>query len=401
MIEQSWKSKLHLIWFFQILAITGFSLGLPFIPFFIPELGDFSADKIRFWTGVSASAPAVGITIMAPIWGKLTDKFSPKWMLLRALLSSAIILLFLSGARSIGQLILLRVLQGFLTGTVGAAATWVAIETPDEELPSALGFLATSTFIGTIVGPAIGGVLGDAIGYRPTFFLGGIILSLGFLGILFFLQSPPKKEQNTSDESFVQDSPKKTKHWLTRIIFLSLFVLLALRYLRASYSPFLPFHLQELLPGRGNISTISGLLTALVGGVVVVANIVLTKFAKIIPISKLVIIYLFFSGLFAAGLFFAHNVFVFSIFYLATLFFLGPCEPLLSSSMSKKIAKENRGVFFGWQASIGGIGWLLAPYIGAEVSIKYSTFYLYLLLSIVTMALVVFLLLGRKYRRLI
>lgn len=66
-----WKSNLYLLWTTQLAAMTSFTFGIPFIPYFIQEPGLIEPDKVKLYTALSAALPALGKTVIAPLRGYL------------------------------------------------------------------------------------------------------------------------------------------------------------------------------------------------------------------------------------------------------------------------------------------------------------------------------------------
>ena len=141
---EPWRRNLYVTWFTQILSLAGFGFMLPFTPFFIQEIGITDPDAVRRWTGITASVTAITLGAIAPVWGILADRFGRKLMILRSMGTGAAILFAMSFVKSIEGIVVLRLAQGLLTGTVTAAATLVAAGTPRDKLSSALGFLSSS-----------------------------------------------------------------------------------------------------------------------------------------------------------------------------------------------------------------------------------------------------------------
>ena len=129
---QPWQKNLYTIWAIQILSLAGFGFGLPFLPFYIQEMGISEPDKIKMWTGLMASLPGLSMGLMAPVWGMAADRLGRKPMLIRATLSGTIIIGAMGLVSSPEALLGLRITQGLFTGTVSAAATLVAAGTPGE-----------------------------------------------------------------------------------------------------------------------------------------------------------------------------------------------------------------------------------------------------------------------------
>ena len=52
----SWQRNLAVLWIGEVIAIAGFSVTLPFLPYFVQELAVSGVDRIAFWVGLVASA---------------------------------------------------------------------------------------------------------------------------------------------------------------------------------------------------------------------------------------------------------------------------------------------------------------------------------------------------------
>ena len=137
----SWKRNLFATWFTQIFTITGFSISMPFLPFYIRTLGVTDANAIKFWVGVATAALSIAAAITAPVWGVLSDRHGRKVMLLRATLAGAIVSFCMGFAPNVQAFTVLRFVQGLFTGSIAAAAVLVSASTPKERLSYALGVL--------------------------------------------------------------------------------------------------------------------------------------------------------------------------------------------------------------------------------------------------------------------
>jgi MFS family permease len=83
--------------------------------------------------------------------------------------------------------VVLRTLQGAITGTVAAATVLVASTIPREEAGYGLGLLQTAVFIGSSVGPMLGGIISDIADLRTTFFITSGLLAAGSFIIICFV----------------------------------------------------------------------------------------------------------------------------------------------------------------------------------------------------------------------
>lgn len=97
MINQSiWRSNFRILWLSQFIAIAGLTVLVPLLPIYMASLQNLSVVEIQLWSGIAIAAPAVTTMIASPIWGKLGDKISRKWMVLRALLGLAVCLFLMA-----------------------------------------------------------------------------------------------------------------------------------------------------------------------------------------------------------------------------------------------------------------------------------------------------------------
>ena len=99
------------------------------------------------------------------------------------------------------MLVLLRTLQGFLTGTVSAGNALVAASAPRNRVGYAMGLLQLGLGSGVAIGPFIGGLLADAFGYRATFIVTAGLLTLSGLMVTFGVK-----------ETFVRPLRKSSKN---------------------------------------------------------------------------------------------------------------------------------------------------------------------------------------------
>ncbi|MFA6930250.1 MAG: MFS transporter [Lentisphaeria bacterium] len=174
------------MWISQFLSMVGFSISLPFAPFYIRALGVVDEGHVRIFAALSAAISNVTFAVMAPIWGILADRYGRKNMVLRANFGGAVIVALMGLAPNVSWFLLLRGLQGVFTGTVSASMTLVASSTPNHRQGFALGFLSTSVFSGDMAGLFIGGILAEMFGYRASFYISGLMLAFSGCLVLAF-----------------------------------------------------------------------------------------------------------------------------------------------------------------------------------------------------------------------
>src|SRR5215472_10390659 len=81
-----WRRNLAAIWVAQMLAIIGFNARTPFFIFFLQDdLGVHNTRALTLWSGVLSAIGALTMTIAAPIWGVISDRYGRKPIVVRAI----------------------------------------------------------------------------------------------------------------------------------------------------------------------------------------------------------------------------------------------------------------------------------------------------------------------------
>lgn len=396
---ERWQTNLYTLWVTQILSLMSFGLGLPFIPFFIQEIGVTDPEQIKLFTGILSAAPAVTMGIMAPVWGKLADKWGRKLMILRAMFSAVLIIGAMGLVSNVWQLVLLRGLQGLLTGTVTAANTFVAANTPKHRLSYALGFMSSSTFIGYSIGPMMGGLIAESYGYRVSFFAGSVFMIVGLLLALFLIVEDKstigikKNESEVAlDDEGVKD--KEEKKLFTPIILSLLLVLFLHRLTRSVFSPYIPIFVQDSLNSTAGAAKLTGMINGVVGIATALAGLTISRLGDKLDKLKLATILISIAFCFSLTLGMTSSIYAFMALYGIVFFFLGGVEPIITSMTALNTPPEMRGELFGYQGLVGSMGWMVSPMIGAYISVNYTTssiLYLMPILMVVVFGVIYFL----------
>ncbi|RKX75975.1 MAG: MFS transporter [Spirochaetes bacterium] len=376
-----WRRNLAAAWLTQILSLTGFTFAIAFMPFYLEELGITDPDRLKLWTGLNTALTAVAMGIMAPIWGRLGDIVGRKTMLIRAMGTGVLIVLGMSFVQSPEGLLVYRIAQGLFTGTITAASALVAAGTPEERMPSSLGFFSTSTFVGITIGPALGGLAAELWGYRTVFRIGSGILALGVVAVIVLIVEPPQHRHQS--ERYRETTMRTVKRFITPIIIWSLVVLFFMRISRSTTGPFLPLYVREFRDNnmRGTVA-LSGAVNAGVGLASALGGWLLTRKADNGNPIKYALVYVLLAFTAAVPLYLWNTLLSFSISYVIVFFLLGGIEPLVVATMVREVSPGNRGLLIGIQATVGSTGWAIAPFLGAGVTIIWSLRALFLVLPL-------------------
>ncbi len=260
---EPWKRNLYSLWATEFLAALGMALVLPFLPFYIRELGVEELHDVERWSGLVFAAPFLVGIFTGPLWGWLGDRYGRRMMLIRAVFGFAIPSFFMGFVQTVEQLFILRLIQGGISGFIAATLAIVSTTTPRQHMGYAIGFLQTSLTTGAVIGPLFGGFLADQIGYRNIFFItGGLACVAGFLVIFFVREDERPPEEIRMAPSFLSNFRFVFSSQALVVIFLgSLIVQLAVM----SIQPVLSLFVEMLWPNKENVSTIAGTVFAITG----------------------------------------------------------------------------------------------------------------------------------------
>lgn len=172
---------------------------IPFLPLFVKELGVTETTALKRWSGLVVSGVFITAFIATPVWGWLGDRVGKKKMVIRAIFGLALSQFLVGLSQDVVQLFIFRMVQGALSGFIAAALALVSANTPKDKSGYAIGFLASSTAAGNLIGPFLGGLLADAFGYRNVFFITSAMCAVSGILVWIFVKEINKSRNMDSD----------------------------------------------------------------------------------------------------------------------------------------------------------------------------------------------------------
>ena len=269
--------------------MIGFGISSPVIPLFLEEdIGIADPVKLKIWVGLINSSAAITIAIFAPIWGHLADVYSRRAMLLRAMFGGALIISLMTFVNSPWQLLVLKGIQGCLTGTIAAATVLTAGITPAAKVAFALGLLQTGIAAGNSLGPLVGGLISDFLGHRAAFFSTGLTLALAGFIVLKWVDSDkrPPVEGKTRKFSLIPDIRPITGSPLLISLML---VNLGVQAANTAATPMLPLFLKSLVIDTTEpvyIASSTGIVMGIGAAFAALAAVLVGKFSTRIGYGK-------------------------------------------------------------------------------------------------------------------
>jgi DHA1 family multidrug resistance protein-like MFS transporter len=356
----SWKRNLIIVWICQFIAMIGMSAIVPFLPLFVRELGVTSLEETAYWSGLVFAGPFFISFFLTPIWGNLGDKYGRKIMTVRAVLGLAIAQVLVGLSQNVTQLFLARLVQGLLSGFLPAAMALVASNTPKEKTGYALGLLQSATAAGTVLGPLLGGLISDLLGFRSVFFIvAGLLIVTGLTVII--LVTEEKSSVEKSDHSFIDNWRFLLGN--RKLLFPAIMIMLTafgISFIRPTFV----LYIETFSVSEKFLPTITGALYSIVGIFSVISSPWWGRRIEKTGIAQNII---YASSL--TGLVYILHTFIYNIYLLIPIrtilgFGFGALAPLLFTAISNNVPSERKGGVLGVGSSFQILGNMIGPVLG-------------------------------------
>jgi DHA1 family multidrug resistance protein-like MFS transporter len=365
---EAWRRNLYLIWISQLVAISGFAIVFPFLPYYVQELGVTELHEVELWSGALFATQAITMAIFAPIWGALSDRYGRKLMVQRAMFGGAVTLAAMGFVQDVWQLAVLRAIQGMLTGTVSAATTLVASSTPRERSGYALGLLQMAVWSGASVGPLLGGLVADTWGYRAAFWVTGILLFVAGLMVWRFVEedfTPPARDRSQPGGGFWEG----VRLVLHQRPLLSLFSIrfiarLAVRLI----GPVLPLFVQSLVPPTARIATITGLISGVQAGTSAIGAVTLGRASDRIGYRRVLLACIVAGAILYVPQFFVTTPWQLLILQGAVGLVMSGVLASISALLARLAPDGRQGAVYGVDASVVSTANAIGPMLGASIA---------------------------------
>ncbi|MGB8353775.1 MAG: TCR/Tet family MFS transporter [Chthoniobacteraceae bacterium] len=191
------KSAVRFIVLTMLIDAIGFGIVMPVLPGMVMRLGHVNlarATEIGGWLGMIYAAVQF---VTGPLVGNLGDRFGRRPVLLGTLAGFAVDYTLMGFAPNLGWLFLGRALAGFFGASMGPASAAIADISAPADRARLFGMIGAAFGIGFIVGPAIGGLLGE-FGDRAPFYAAAILAAGNlFLGFFAFPETLPREGRRT------------------------------------------------------------------------------------------------------------------------------------------------------------------------------------------------------------
>lgn len=251
---EAWRRNQLVMTAVVFVVFTGFAFVLPFLPLYVRELGVHGEEQVAQWAGVLIGVAPLLAGLLAPVWGRLADRYGQKRMAVRALLSYVVLMVLSAFVTSVGQLFVLRAGIGLFGGIGPLGLAMATSRAPREHTGRAVGSIQSAQILSAAVGPLTGGFLADLVGIRWTFLVAAAACAVSLGLLLAYYEESPRPA--TGPAHAAARAPLSTILGLPHVAKL-LVVLFLVNFVGRSFTPILPLHLQSLgvPPARLALST--------------------------------------------------------------------------------------------------------------------------------------------------
>ena len=180
------QAAIGFIFITMLIDITGWGIIIPVIPKLIKELINGDISEAAKYGGLLTFAYAFTQFIFAPLIGNLSDKFGRRPIILISLFAFALDYLLLAFSPTIVWLFIGRIIAGLTGASITTASAYIADVSTPENRAKNFGMIGAAFGLGFIIGPVIGGLLGQ-YGSRVPFYAAAVLCMLNFLYGYFIL----------------------------------------------------------------------------------------------------------------------------------------------------------------------------------------------------------------------
>ncbi|KZT57853.1 MFS general substrate transporter [Calocera cornea HHB12733] len=162
--------QMFLLCFARLVEPVAFFSIFPFVSQMIHESGSVPDTDVGFWSGWIESSFSLTQTVFMLFWGRASDKYGRKPVLIASLSGVAIASVLFGISKSVWQMIILRSLAGVFAGTIVTVRTMITENSTPKTQARAFSFFAFAGNLGIFMGPLIGGALSKPAEQWPMVF---------------------------------------------------------------------------------------------------------------------------------------------------------------------------------------------------------------------------------------
>ncbi|PQL20946.1 MFS transporter [Veillonella denticariosi JCM 15641] len=360
---ETWKRTVYISLLCVFCTSFGVSQLAPILPLYFHDLGITTPEGMSLWSGLATGTTYLIVCLAAPFWGRIADRKGRKITLIRSSFGMALCNILIAFQTTPEGVVIVRLIQGLVSGFYTATITLIASETPIDRTGWALGMLASANLAGSLIGPLIGGYMADVIGIRNDFIVVSVLMFIAFIMATLFIHEDYTPKSNAKKLTL-----SKLKEEIPE--FNSIIALCVASFIYAicimSLQPIISVYIKSIAPSdTENLAFIAGAVFSAMGIAQLISSSPLGKLVDRIGPRKVLVVSLIYVGLLNIPQAYVDNIYQLAIIRFLQGFGLGGMLPALNTYLSSKTPREFTGQIFSYNQSSLFLGYFLGAIGGS------------------------------------
>jgi DHA1 family multidrug resistance protein-like MFS transporter len=348
-----------------------FSFMIAFMPFYIVKISTFGPKETMLWIGMIIGVPNIIMALIAPFWGGLTSRFSPKLLFERGILCNGILILLMGFIDNLYLLLLLRIMQGAFGGVSTIGLVLISSLSPEERLHKDLSLFQNSLTAGQLMGPPLGTYTASLFGYRGAFVIASIIVSIFLTFCHHYVSDIPLQKKKSHPEAYYKKG--LLSGWV-----LSLIATVQLTFLPS----ILPRILENFQLMEGAALNYAGIIIMFYTATAILGTYIFSRLSSKISLKKIITISCLSAAFFQVLLIISKGVWSFAVIRMIQTGFIAAIFPLTISIFARDVG----GGMIGFLNSARFFGNAVGPLMATSVLAYSNLLTLYILIAGLTLS---------------
>ncbi len=192
------KAALGFIFATAVLDVLSIGIIIPVLPNLMKMFTGGDTAEASHWVGIFSASWALMQFVFSPLLGLLSDRFGRRRVILLSIFGLGVDYLFMAFAPTLAWLYVGRILNGITAASFATASAYIADVSTPENRAKSFGLIGAAWGIGFVVGPALGGTLGEIDLRLPFLVSAGLALTNWLYGFFVLPESlPPEKRERS------------------------------------------------------------------------------------------------------------------------------------------------------------------------------------------------------------
>ncbi len=353
-----WQRNVWALSLSVFIAFVGFQFFSPFLPLYVQELGVTDPAAVALWSGALAAVTPTVSGLLAPLFGRLADRFGRKMMLIRSLAGFTVIIAAMGLVTSVQQLFAARFLQGLFAGFTPMAMAVASVSAPREKVASAIARVQGAQLLSVAVGPAIGGFAATHLGIRPAFYVTAALCAVSLVALVFLFQ---EQRAAPAGEAPARRRTTPFREFLSQPHFVPVMGLLVIaQFIDRGLALVIPLQVAHMPEVAAPAMTSGIIISAAAVGATLSASLA-ARLVAVMPAGQLLFLQLLAGGMLCGGMALAEGWVSLLVLRVLVAVCLGGALTLAYALGGMIVPAEARGAAFGWLALGVQIGTAASP----------------------------------------